>query len=232
MYFSQLCFASSQLIVAFPKACYTKRETYTPNLIFLGGASGDQVEREQTARSPVKYIDAEPKYPPDRHSTAKEANTRKKKKKKKKKTPKNNNSLLLGEGVSRSPSPWFQSVQASYPSLRPSRYKMLHSPSSTRLPPPPTQGKDFQWRWEHQLRYPPFPLDPGQKNCTSRIPGHSLPPPPRAIQLAPFCSQPSAQPSCTPPAPPARPPEQAPASCLSLSVGLPDSGRTPQANSD
>ena len=85
MYFSQLCFASSQLIVAFPKACYTKRETYTPNLIFLGGASGDQVEREQTARSPVKYIDAEPKYPPDRHSTAKEANTRKKKKKKKKK---------------------------------------------------------------------------------------------------------------------------------------------------
>ena len=83
MYFSQLCFASSQLIVAFPKACYTRR-TYTPNLILFGGASGDQVEREQTARSPVKYLDAEPKYPPDRHSTAKEANTRKKKKKKKK----------------------------------------------------------------------------------------------------------------------------------------------------
>lgn len=51
--------------MAFLKACYTRSETYTPNLILFAGASGDQVETEQTARSPVKYLDAEPKYPPD-----------------------------------------------------------------------------------------------------------------------------------------------------------------------
>ena len=118
--------------MAFLKACYTRSETYTPNPILFAGASGDQVETEQTARSPVKYLEAEPKYPPDRHSTAKEANTRQNN---------NNNSLLLGEGVSRSPSPWFQPVQTPYPSLCPSRCTMLQSPSSTRPPPPPTQER-------------------------------------------------------------------------------------------
>lgn len=79
---------------------------------------------------------------------------------------------------------------------------------------------------------PALPSRSRPENSTSRIPGHSLPRPPRATQPAPSRCQPSAQPSCALPAPQTRPLEQAPAASLSLSLGLPDSGRTPQADED
>lgn len=116
---SPAMFRPTTTIVAFLNACYTRKETYTPNPTLSRGVSGGQLETEDSQFS-NQISGLKGKIPTDTSPPIKQTHAH------------------LAQRGSRYPSLCFQPLQVSYPSLCPGQCKLLHSPGCIPPPPPPT----------------------------------------------------------------------------------------------